>query len=315
MYDNSSETEEYDFDELSDTTDVHEGGDDDEDEEVNDPSLQGTSTHPQVPTWELKYRSQKIISDFTSETGPSNELLELEENTPIAVFLTMFRDVLMDHIVFETIYATQGGKPFSPLSLEELYAFIGINLLMGIKKLPSYRDYWANEDALHDEFIRLYKVRPFLNYLSESFLNGRHPSENQSIDESMIKFKGRSSIKHYMPKNPIKRGFKVWMRCNENGYASQFEIYSGKKEAVDKNLGEHVMKRLTECPRGKNHRVFMDNFFTTYELFKFLETKNIYSCGTFILNRKNLPRSLLAQDKNLERGEFDWAVAAIAVYE
>lgn len=29
-----------------------------------------------------------------------------------------------------------------------------------------------------------------------------------------------------------------------------------------------------------------------------------------ILNRKNLQRTLLTQDKNLERGEFDWAVSS-----
>lgn len=121
---------------------------------MDDSSLSGPSTQPQGPIWELKKSLQKILPDFTSETGPRNELLELEENTPITVFLTMFRDVLMDHIVFETnFYATQGSKPFYLLSLEELYAFNGINLLMDIKKFPSYRDYWANEDALHDEFI------------------------------------------------------------------------------------------------------------------------------------------------------------------
>lgn len=53
----------------------------------------------------------------------------------------------------------------------------------------------------------------------------------------------------------------------------------------------------------------MDNFFTTYEFFNFLETKNIYLCGTAILNRKNMPKNLLAQDKDLNRGDFDWAVS------
>ena len=94
-----------------------------------------------------------------------------------------------------------------------------------------------------------------------------------------------------MPNKPIKRSYKVWMRCNESGYASQFEIYSGKKEAVERNLGEHVVKRLTECLYGKNHRIFMDNFFTSYELFHFLETKNIYSCSTVNLNRKKIAKN------------------------
>ena len=40
-----------------------------------------------------------------------------------------------------------------------------------------------------------------------------------------------------MPKKPIKRSFKVWMRRDESGFASQFEIYSGKKEFVEKKPG------------------------------------------------------------------------------
>ena len=35
-----------------------------------------------------------------------------------------------------------------------------------------------------------------------------HP---HTVDEAMIKFKGRSKIKQYLPKKPIKRGIKVWI--------------------------------------------------------------------------------------------------------
>lgn len=336
--DSSSNTEEY----YSKSRDISDDEDIGTDEDGDAPSLPGTSAEQDV-IWHLKKIMHKSIPAFTSPTGPSEDMWELPEKTPIEVFLTIFSIGFMKEIVFQTnLYATQSEKPYAPLTLEELYIFLGINLLMGIKKMPSYADYWANEEALNDSFVssrmsfrrfkwilsnlhlndntlepkrgdenfdKLYKVRPLLTHLSERFLNVFHPSENQSIDESMIKFKGRSTIKQYMPKKPIKRGFKVWMRCNDSGFASQFEIYSGKREVVEKHLGENVVKRLTESLYGKNHKLFMDNFFTTYELFRFLETKNIYSCGTVILSRKNMPKTLIAQDKNLKRGEFDWAVS------
>jgi hypothetical protein len=45
----------------------------------------------------------------------------------------------------------------------------------------------------------------------------------------MIKYKGRSSMKQYMPNKPIKRGFKVWVRGDpRNGYVSQLDVYVGK---------------------------------------------------------------------------------------
>ena len=34
----------------------------------------------------------------------------------------------------------------------------------------------------------------------------------QLIDEAMITFKGRSSMKQYMPMKPTKHGFSVWVR-------------------------------------------------------------------------------------------------------
>ena len=56
-----------------------------------------------------------------------------------------------------------------------------------------------------------------------------NPHRDISIDEAMIKFKGRSSMKQYMPKKPIKRGFKVWVRGDAiNGYVSELEVYAGK---------------------------------------------------------------------------------------
>ena len=144
----------------------------------------------------------------------------------------------MKSIVFQTnLYATQEGKNFVHVSLSEL-----LNLLMGIKKLPSYSDYWSSCEALHDAYIlslmsvkrfswilghlhlndnslqpkrgddkfhKLYKIRPLIIHLSERFLSVFRLGKNQAVNESMVKFKGRSSLKQYMPKkNPSSVGIK-----------------------------------------------------------------------------------------------------------
>ncbi|CAI6356801.1 unnamed protein product [Macrosiphum euphorbiae] len=62
-------------------------------------------------------------------------------------------------------------------------------------------------DANYD---KLYKVRPFLNLVLKNSQAVYNPNRIVAIDESMIKFKGRHSSKQYMPKKPIKRGYKVW---------------------------------------------------------------------------------------------------------
>lgn len=47
----------------------------------------------------------------------------------------------------------------------------------------------------------------------------------------MIKLKGRSSLKQYIPDKPIKRGYKVWTPADAHGYVvCQFQVYEGKKD-------------------------------------------------------------------------------------
>lgn len=135
-----------------------------------------------------------------------------------------------------------------------------------------------------------------------------NPSVNISIDEAMIAFKGRASIKQYMPKKPIKRGIKVWMRSDSaNGYVCQFSVYTGKEGSnIEVGLGGNVVKSLTRTVIGKHHCVFMDNIFTSIPLFLQLLGDNIYACGTLRSNRKYLPVDVKSTMKKglSQRGDF-----------
>ncbi|GFY66665.1 piggyBac transposable element-derived protein 4 [Trichonephila inaurata madagascariensis] len=148
-------------------------------------------------------------------------------------------------------------------------------------------------------FDQLHKVHPLLDHLSEMLFKVFKPGQKQAIDESMIKFKGGLSLKQYMPKKPIKRGYKVWMRCDSSGFACEFQIYTGKTEGVERNLGERVTRNLSQKLLGKNHVLLFDNYFTSYDLLKHLETLNITACGTVNMFRRNLPKNLL-EDKKMK---------------
>lgn len=62
-----------------------------------------------------------------------------------------------------------------------------------------------------NNFDRLYKVRPILYPLNKVFKELFYSSRYLSVDESIVWFKGMSSLKQYMPMKPIKRGFKIWI--------------------------------------------------------------------------------------------------------
>lgn len=337
----SSDEEVFPQSDLRDTQDVDivPSDSDEEDVDINAP---GPSQIPEV-NWVKKGKARTDVPKFTEVSGPSEEILDLDDHSPLSLFLALFSITLMENIVFQTnLYSTQEGKQFTAVTFKELCRFIAINLAMGIKKMPSYRDYWSSSEVLHDNYIskamnvkrfawilshlhlndnslqpkrgdplfdKLYKLRPLLTHLAERFLSVFRPSEYQAIDESMVKFKGRSSLRQYMPKKPIKRGYKIWMRCDQSGFVCQFEIYTGKvDQLVERNLGERVVKNLCENLYGRNHKVFMDNYFSSYNLYKFLETKAIFACGTVNMSCKQMPKNLCS-DKALKRGEYDWAVS------
>ena len=50
-----------------------------------------------------------------------------------------------------------------------------------------------------ENFDKLFKVRNFLEDLNTKFSLNYNPHREQAIDEAMIKYKGRTSLKQYMP--------------------------------------------------------------------------------------------------------------------
>ena len=42
-------------------------------------------------------------------------------------------------------------------------------------------------------------------------------------------------MKQYVPNNPVKRGFKVWVRADAvSGYVSEIDVYTGKEGPLEK---------------------------------------------------------------------------------
>ncbi|XP_025191896.1 piggyBac transposable element-derived protein 4-like [Melanaphis sacchari] len=286
------------------------------------PSFEPPNTPPLWGKLELMPSVQLFSNDLSC--GPAKIFEELEDISPYNIFCQMFDKNLIDHIVFQTnLYATQIGKPFTPTYDGEIRVFIGLNMCMSVKRLPSYRDYWSSAPDLHDKNIssmmnvkrfswllshihfnnnqlqpkrgednydKLYKIRPLLDYIGQNFLNLYRPHRGVAVDEAMVKFKGRSSLKQYMIDKPVKRGYKVWILSDSSGYNLKFEVYTGKKEGtIEAGLGGRVVLDLCKELENKNHVVYMDNFFSSNILFEKLLTKKIYACGTVRSNRKFLP--------------------------
>ena len=269
-----------------------------------------------------------IFNDFNQEVGPAVTL----PSSPLQVFRLFFTSTILQLIITETnryallCLGQEKYQMCEQVNEEDILAYFGIMIVMGLIKLPAIADYWRTDPLFHcsiisesmtrDRFFhihrfihfvdnssllppndpnydRLCKVRQFLTLIEEQFVSLYRPHCQCAVDEAMIKYKGRSSLKQYMPMKPVKRGIKVWARADStNGYISRFQVYTGKENSSETGLGNRVVKDLTSDIHHKNHQVFCDNFFSSFQLFSDLLQKGIYACGTIRSNRRGFPPEL-----------------------
>ena len=72
-------------------------------------------------------------------------------------------------------------------------------------------------------------MEELIGCLKHTFQRCRQDSSFQSINESMTKFKGRSTLKQYLPMKPVKRSIKLWMRYDAlTGCRYDMNVYVGK---------------------------------------------------------------------------------------
>ena len=91
------------------------------------------------------------IEDFTSRTVPTVNIPE----SPLEVFELFFSDDLLDIIVEESnryagqVMGEEHYREWKKITKEDVKAFLGFSILMGIDHLPSVDDYWSKDPLLH----------------------------------------------------------------------------------------------------------------------------------------------------------------------
>ncbi|XP_070548371.1 piggyBac transposable element-derived protein 4-like [Ptychodera flava] len=177
------------------------------------------------------------------ESGPFHDLGCTGDQ--LDFFRLFMTDDFLDHLVRETNKYAQFKQDrlqkvdadWSPVDRNEMKAYFGVIILMGIHSLPEIRDFWSTDDRLHvpgvakvmsrNKFMklnqylhvndpyaepdrqdpgrdRLYKVRPIIDVVRSKFPMKFMPFREISIDEAMCKFSGRSPMIQYMPAKPVK---------------------------------------------------------------------------------------------------------------
>ncbi len=187
------------------------------------------------------------------------------------------------------------GAALSEFYLEELQAFIGQHIAMGLLKLPQIKHYWSTNEIIftpwfpaiipRDRFFTLmhylllvdsskqkklklvsydplFNVHPLLDHLSAVFPRYYQPTRQLSIDEMMI------------------------------GTRCRISFLQSTEENASKGLAYRVVMDLMEPYQGKGHLLFMDNLYTLFDLVYDLKIKGTFSVGTIRSTRKNFPEDL-----------------------
>ena len=154
---------------------------------------------------------------------------------------------------------------------------------------------------------RLFKIRPLISYFNEAFQEFYSPSRRISIDEQLLLHKGNLHFKQYIPNKRARFGIKFFSLCDETGYLFSTEVYVGKNsvdnEEYNKDLGKtgQVVMRLMDPLLDKGHNLFLDNWYTSFALFKALADRLTPACGTVRKNRARFP--LTFTTKKLKQGQ------------
>ena len=223
---------------------------------------------------------------------------------------------------------------FYDTTSEELKVFLATSIMMGVVRKPDLHLCWSkngmletpffrktiprdryvnimsnvhfNSNTLDNESDRLFKIRPILNNFTENFCTSYCPDQHISVDESLLKFYGRLKFKQY---NPFKRshfGLKLYRLCESSGkmcgYTWNFKVCSGQDK--DKNIpaSTKVVMELSKELLGLGNTIYLDNWYSSPNLYYTLLHQQKYAVGTVRLSRKNMPKRF--PGRKLKKNEY-----------
>lgn len=274
--------------------------------------------------------ARNIISKLPGNIGEAKDVTSPIESWNLLLDENILNTIVTcTNIYIDTISGNfQRERDANKTELSEIKAFIGLLYLCGIHKSSHVhvRDLWRTDGMgleifhrtmSHNRFLFLIRCIRFddvrdrqirkevdklapIRYVFDSFVHNCQklyiPGSYVTIDEKLEPFRGRCSFRQYMPKKPARYGIKIFALVDARTfYTCKLEVYTGTQPQGPyhvNNSSVEVVKRLTEnLNSGRN--VTVDNWYTSYELAKYLLQKNITLVGTIRKNKREIPKEFV----------------------
>lgn len=191
---------------------------------------------------------------------------------------------------------------------EEMKKFLGLMMWMGLVPLGRLEDYWSQNGVynmtipraimsrnrfqilltmLHfdnnetsDTSNRLRKIQHLVDMLQQKFKALFYPGEDFVIDETLVPWRGRLIFRQYIPNKSHRYGVKLFKLCSVDGYTWGLKVYTGKSASGERETGlaKCVCVELAELLLNQGRTLYIDNFYTSYDLAKCLLDKKKNAC-------------------------------------
>lgn len=158
------------------------------------------------------------------------------------------------------------------------------------------------DNNLANNTDKLCKIKPVINFLNQRFKEVYTMQENITINESLMKYKGRLSYKQFNPSEGVRFGIKFYKLCeSKSGYCYDLKIYTGSDKINSGNSAfESVVKELSQSILHKGHTLYLNN--CSPKLCKTLINNKTNVVGTVHWNRNNMPKDFYKV--KLKKGEY-----------
>ena len=278
----------------------------------------GQSDKENTPQWTEQLHD---IHPPLCTATPTVALPRLRNSTELGFLQCFIDQTLIDTIVTNTnLYAiSRQAVAWVPVTTEELWRYLAIRIRQGIVVLPElhhywearYRDQYAPTLMSRDRFCQVHryfhivppvprgqrqtaveKTALFYHQCQKLFYQFFTPGSDMVLDETMVRFQGRSPWITIIKSKPEPVGYKIFTVASD-GYLLGFRIYRGKGGYnTSQNVLHHTVVDLVEPWKGHHRTLYFDNLFTSPALCDDLLLLKIRSCGTCRPNRSGLPPNI-----------------------
>ena len=293
-------------------------------------------------TCQCKYGVAEI--EFSEHSGVSDEvkssdllyLSELIFTEELCESIAKMTNLYAEHFIAKNKGNLSSRlKKWKKVTSSEMKLFLGFilwygNLLMNIisqqiqyflpleSKTLSYNRSWIIDRFLHfvdnenlgKKYPLAAKIRPVWDYCNEKFQYIYTPEQYISIDKSLLLWKGGLSWKQSILTKHARFGFNMYsVNKSESGYIYKLLLYTGK-EMTEKLAGDfkyvatRIVMDLMQDLLDISHTLFIDNWYSSFELSKLLLSHSTDTVGTIRADRKDLPAEVKKKKgKQMKKGE------------